>query len=217
MGGAQQLSDGATRLLQQIWTRCSGCRYGGNSWRLEGTERCRGRRLLLLLLDTADATATAAHRLDHVLLHILGGIEGGHGAMYARHGRCWYDGRTLSEHAACGQAALLALLLVIIVSMTVIGLVQQLLALDEQIQAHISGCGRYNLTIGQLEVAHIRFGIQPPIDDNCKRQGISLVFCISHNMGLPLTTSSRHLGHMRAVTLVVAPKSGLELISMSHG
>lgn len=122
------------------------------------------------MLVAADAAATAAQGFDHVLLHILSGIEGGHGAMDARQGGCGHDGRTLSEDAAGGQAAFLALLLVIVVSMSVIDLVQQLLALDKEIQAHVGGCGRYNLAIGQLKVAHIRFGIQAAIDDNYKRK-----------------------------------------------
>lgn len=90
--------------------------------------------------------------------------------MTARQACCGHDGRTLSEDAAGGEAALLALLLVIVVSMSVIDLVQQLLALDKEIQAHVGGCGRHNLTIGKLKVAHVRFRIQAAIDNNCKRE-----------------------------------------------
>lgn len=92
--------------------------------------------------------------------------------MDSRQGCCGHDGRTLSEDAAGGQAALLTLLLVIVVSMSVIDLVQQLLALDKEIQAHVGGCGWYNLTICQLKVAHIRFGIHTAIDHNCKRERV---------------------------------------------
>lgn len=87
--------------------------------------------------------------------------------MYARHiGWRWHNCGTLTEYTARGQAALLALmmLLLIVMDMAMVELVQQLFALHKQIESHVGGRGRHHLTIGQLKVAHIRFGIQAAIN-----------------------------------------------------
>lgn len=166
MRGTKQLGDGATSLLQQIGT-------GGAGGHRRGLLKLCLMRLQLLrgLLLTAEAAATATQRLHHVLLHVFGGVERGHGPVYPRHaGRRMQNGRSLPIYAARGQGAFPALLLVIIMvvamSTAVVHLLDHLLALHVQVEAHVGGCRWNHLAVSQFKVSHVRFGIRTPINNN---------------------------------------------------